>query len=49
MNTVYYSVYTSPTAELVWITSKAKRDIDKSNKNGGTQDLDQSDKAATEA
>lgn len=49
VNTVYYSVYTSPTAELVCITSKAKRDIDRPNRMVGTQDLDQSDKAATEA
>lgn len=48
VNTVFsfYTVYTSPTAELVWITSKTKRDIDKPNENGGTQNLDQSDEAA---
>lgn len=46
MNTVFYTVYTSPTAELVWITSMTKRGIDKPNKNGGTQNLDRSDKAA---
>lgn len=38
----FHAVYTSPAAELVWITSKTKRDIDKPNKNGGTQNLDQS-------
>lgn len=46
MNTVFYTVYTSLTAKLVWITSVTKRDIGKPNKNGGTQNLGQSDKAA---
>lgn len=29
MNTGYYTVYTSPTTELVWITLKAKRHVER--------------------
>lgn len=45
----FYTVYTSPAAELVWITSKTKRDIDEPDQNGGTQNLDQNDEAAAPA
>lgn len=49
MNTVYDTVHTSPTTELVWITPKAKRDVkDKPYKHGGNQDLGQSAEAATQ-
>lgn len=42
----FNTVYTSPTAELVWITSKTKRDIDKPDRSGRTQNPGQTDKAA---
>lgn len=40
VNPVYCTVYTNPSAELVWMASKAKRDKEKANpvKNGGTHD-----------
>lgn len=49
VDTVYYAVCTSPTAELVWITSKAEGDADKPNKDGRAHDVNQSDKTVAEA